>query len=183
MNNQKAFMARVGFRPLPRTHAPQGLAPPGLLDARQLHERRAAQPHGLQHDLRTPVRQHRLRLPRHEGQGVGGAHQRRGPLPTLDGKGWSFWATPKKPFPNGSSIEALIRYDHMKPGGTASATAITLARRPERADDRRRAPTGSPSRAACRPRSCSTSEHVKFSNWTPAKPTTAEIFVHSLICF
>jgi hypothetical protein len=32
----------------------------------------------------------------------------------MNGKGWSFWATPKKPFANGSSIEALVRYDSMK---------------------------------------------------------------------
>jgi hypothetical protein len=40
--------------------------------------------------------------------------------PEVESQGWSFWATPKKPFPNGSSIEALIRYDHWKPN-TASA--------------------------------------------------------------
>jgi hypothetical protein len=30
-------------------------------------------------------------------------------------KGPSFWLTPRKPFSNGSSIEALIRYDHLIP--------------------------------------------------------------------
>jgi len=30
-------------------------------------------------------------------------------------KGWSVWATPKKPFSNGSSVEALLRYDHLDP--------------------------------------------------------------------
>ncbi len=45
--------------------------------------------------------------------------------PTLDGRGWSVWATPKKALPNGSSVEGLVRYDHMKPGGTAGSTAIT----------------------------------------------------------
>jgi hypothetical protein len=33
---------------------------------------------------------------------------------TVNGRGWSLWATPKKPFANGSSIEALVRYDSMK---------------------------------------------------------------------
>src|SRR5580765_3425779 len=33
----------------------------------------------------------------------------------VNGKGPSFWLTPRKPFPNGSSIEALIRYDHLNP--------------------------------------------------------------------
>jgi hypothetical protein len=31
----------------------------------------------------------------------------------IHAKGWSFWANPKKPFSDGSSIEALIRYDHL----------------------------------------------------------------------
>jgi len=36
--------------------------------------------------------------------------------------GWSWWATPKKPYPNGSSIEALLRYDHLRPNTGADAT-------------------------------------------------------------
>jgi len=30
-------------------------------------------------------------------------------------RGWSVWATPKKPFSNGSSVEALLRYDRLNP--------------------------------------------------------------------
>jgi hypothetical protein len=33
----------------------------------------------------------------------------------VEAKGWSFWATPKAPMANGSSWEALLRYDHMVP--------------------------------------------------------------------
>ena len=118
---------------------PEGLAPPGVLDAGQLHGERPAEPHGLQHDLRTPLRQRRASTTSTRPDKVSSAPTNGVDLyPTLDGKGWSFWATPKKVFPNGSSIEALIRYDHMKPGGTASATADHVAGRPERADDRRR---------------------------------------------
>jgi hypothetical protein len=29
--------------------------------------------------------------------------------------GWSFWATPRYPMANGSSFEALLRYDHLNP--------------------------------------------------------------------
>jgi hypothetical protein len=39
-------------------------------------------------------------------------------LPTgakIESNGYSVWATPKKPFSNGSSIEALLRYDHFDP--------------------------------------------------------------------
>jgi hypothetical protein len=102
--------------------------------------------------------------------------------PTLDGNGWSIWLTPRKPFPNGSSVEALIRYDHMKPGGTASATAIT-------------SPDGLNARTIAGlaywfPKQGSVSaallfdyEQVKFSSWTPSKPTQERVFVHSLISF
>ena len=46
-------------------------------------------------------------------------------LPTaarISGNGYSIWATPKKDFLNGSSLEALLRYDHWTPN-----TADTLA--------------------------------------------------------
>ena len=33
----------------------------------------------------------------------------------VQAKGWSFWATPRYPRDNGSSIEALLRYDHLNP--------------------------------------------------------------------
>ena len=36
--------------------------------------------------------------------------------------GYSFWATPRAPFQNGSSLEALLRYDHWTPN-TSSALA------------------------------------------------------------
>jgi hypothetical protein len=33
----------------------------------------------------------------------------------VQSKGWSFWATPKYPMQSGSSVEALLRYDHLNP--------------------------------------------------------------------
>lgn len=39
----------------------------------------------------------------------------------IEPSGWSWWATPKKPLPNGASVEALLRYDHLKPNQTLSA--------------------------------------------------------------
>jgi hypothetical protein len=38
----------------------------------------------------------------------------------VEARGWSFWATPKKPMSNGSSIEALLRYDHLSPDTSTS---------------------------------------------------------------
>jgi phosphate-selective porin O/P len=40
--------------------------------------------------------------------------------------GWAFWATPRYPYENGSSIEALLRYDHFTPNtSNAFAPAAT----------------------------------------------------------
>jgi hypothetical protein len=36
----------------------------------------------------------------------------------VHGKGWSFWATPRAPQANGSSWEALLRYDHWTPNAS-----------------------------------------------------------------
>jgi hypothetical protein len=36
-------------------------------------------------------------------------------LPDIKASGWSWWTTPRKPFANGASLEALIRYDHLEP--------------------------------------------------------------------
>ncbi len=33
----------------------------------------------------------------------------------VEASGWSWWATPRKPLTNGSSVEALLRYDHLCP--------------------------------------------------------------------
>ena len=35
--------------------------------------------------------------------------------PDVPSSGWSFWATPKKPYADGSSLELLLRYDHLNP--------------------------------------------------------------------
>ena len=46
--------------------------------------------------------------------------------PEVDSQGWAFWVTPRKPFANGASLEALIRYDHFIPNtGSTVAPAAT----------------------------------------------------------
>ena len=46
--------------------------------------------------------------------------------PLIESGGWAFWATPRYPWENGSSIEALIRYDHFTPNkATTFAPAAT----------------------------------------------------------
>ena len=45
----------------------------------------------------------------------------------VKGQGWGVWATPRKPFANGSSVEALLRYDHFNPdASTAEARPRTI---------------------------------------------------------
>jgi hypothetical protein len=39
----------------------------------------------------------------------------------VEASGWSWWATPRKPFTDGSSVEALLRYDHLRPNTTFDA--------------------------------------------------------------
>jgi hypothetical protein len=49
----------------------------------------------------------------------------------VQAKGWSVWATPRKPYPNGSSVEALLRYDRLNPdtatGEARPRTIVGLA--------------------------------------------------------
>ena len=49
--------------------------------------------------------------------------------PTCRGNGYSFWATPRQPKANGSSWEALLRYDHLTPN-TSTALAPPRPRHP-----------------------------------------------------
>src|SRR5262249_37179506 len=44
-----------------------------------------------------------------------------------NGRGYSFWATPRKPFDNGSSFEALLRYDHWTPNTSADLAPASTA--------------------------------------------------------
>jgi hypothetical protein len=51
-------------------------------------------------------------------------------LPTasrVHADGYSVWATPRKPYANGSSIEALLRYDHFVPNTSGAAAPPATA--------------------------------------------------------
>jgi hypothetical protein len=182
VNNQKAFMARVGFRPLPR-HA---ILKSWRLQAFWTHDNymndaprnRALFDTTFEHpyvnvgfdyfstsDKTSSVRTNGVDL-----------------NPTLEGKGWGFWAMPKKVFPNNSSIEALVRYDHLKPGGTAGATAITS---PDGLSERFIGGVAYwfPKQGAVSAALLLDIETVTYSNWSPAKPTQQKIFLHSLLSF
>jgi hypothetical protein len=47
-------------------------------------------------------------------------------LPVVSSHGWAVWATPRRPFDNGSSWEALLRFDHWIPN-TSSALVPAAA--------------------------------------------------------
>jgi hypothetical protein len=182
VNNKKAFVARVGFRPLPghpllKTWRLQGfwIRDSYMEDAprnRSLFNTTFEHPYvnvGFDYIATTD------KVSSAPTNGVDLS-------PTLDGRGWSIWATPKKALANGSSLEGLVRYDHMRPGGTASATAIS-------------SPDGLNERwiggvAYWFPRVGNVGAAVMldvdsatYSNWSPEKPTQRRIFVHSVISF
>jgi hypothetical protein len=45
--------------------------------------------------------------------------------PDVSSNGYSFWATPRKPLPNGASVEGLLRYDHFTPNTSTTTFAPT----------------------------------------------------------
>ena len=181
LNNEKAFKARVGFKPLPRNpllktwrlqvfqtwdkymiNAPRN---------RTVFNTTFEHPYvnlGIDYlattDKTTAVLTNNL------------------PAPTLDGKGWSFWLTPKKPFANGSSIESLIRYDHLEPGGTAGATAIAS---PDGLNERTiiGGAYWFPKQGSVSAAIMFDAQYEKFKNWTPVKADNTRFFIHSLISF
>ena len=92
----------------------------------------------------------------------------------VEASGWSWWATPKKPFANGSSWEALLRYDHLRPNALVPA-------------DRTRMIAGV---AYWFPHQGSVSTSLMldydgqtFNSFTPAQPAQKRIAVHGLVNF
>jgi hypothetical protein len=182
VNDQKAFMARVGFKPLPRHRLLRTWRLQGFWThdnyMQDAPRNRAVFNTTFEHPyvnagfdyIRTSDKASSVRT---NGVDVN---------PTLEGDGWSFWATPKKGFANGSSIEALVRYDHMKPGGTAGPSAISS---PDGLNERTIGGLAYwfPKQGNVSAAVMLDLENVTFSNWTPARPTQQRIFVHSLISF
>jgi hypothetical protein len=182
VNNKKAFIARVAFRPLPghpllKTWRLQGfwIRDSYMEDAprnRSMFNTTFEHPYinvGVDYIATTD------KVSSAPTNGVD-------LYPTLDGRGWSIWATPKKAFPNGSSVEGLVRYDHMKPGGSASATAIAS---PDGLNERMIAGVAYwfPKQGNVAAALMLDVDTATYSNWTPERPTQRRIFVHSLISF
>ena len=182
VNNEKAFMARVGFRPLPRHQVLKGWRLQGFWIRDNYMEdaprNRSMFNTTFEHAFVNLGLDYIATTDKVSSAPTNGGDA----YPTLDGKGWSFWATPKKALPNGSSIEGLIRYDHMKPGGTASATAIAS---PDGLNERWIGGIAYwfPKQGGVAAAVMLDVDTATYSNWTPGKPTQRRIFVHSLISF
>jgi hypothetical protein len=182
VNNEKAFEARLSVRPIPRERLLKGWSVTGFVTIDNYMQNAPRNRYILQttyeHPYVTVGADYLKTSDKTSSVLTNGVDLN----PTLEGTGFDIWATPKKVYANGSSIEALLRYDHMKPGGTAGATAIT-------------SPDGVDSRfiggiAYWFPKKGSVSAALMFdvdsttySNWTPLKPTSRKFYVHTLISF
>ena len=93
----------------------------------------------------------------------------------VEAKGWSFWATPKAPQANGSSLELLLRYDHLVPNQAAT--------------DQTRQRTIAGVAYWFKPAGSIQSallfdyDGQTFSNVIPSQPKNSKVAVHALINF
>jgi hypothetical protein len=120
VNNQKALMGRLTLRPF-ATKAPiaRGLRVTGFYDndnyAGSDERKRAVGQVTFEHNYVNAGFEY-IDAKDQASQAVASVHS----------KGWALWATPKAPMANGSSIEALLRYDHLTPNTSGSfATGTT----------------------------------------------------------
>ncbi len=182
-NNQKALMARLSFRPLPRQPLLKGWRLTGFADVDNYMQDAERRRYVLQTSYEHPYVNVGVDYLKTSDKASSALTDGVDLNPTLKGTGIAVWATPKKVYANGSSIEALVRYDHMKPGGAVSGgTTIT-------------SPDGLEARwiggvAYWFPHEGSVSAAILFdvdsttyTGWTPGKPTARKFYVHTLINF
>jgi hypothetical protein len=182
VNNKKAFMARVAFRPLPghpllKTWRLQGfVVRDGYME--DAPRNRWVVNTTFEYAFVNVGFDYIATTDKVSSAPTNGVDL----YPTLDGRGWSVWATPKRAFPNGSSVEGLVRYDHMKPGGSASAMAVTS---PDGLNERVIAGVAYwfPKQGNVAAALMLDIDTATYSNWAPEKPTQRRIFVHGLVSF
>ena len=181
-NDQKAVMFRIGFKPLPRHPVLRTLRVQGFWTwdnyMKDAPRDRAVLNATFEHRFVNVGFDYISTSDKASSVKTSGVDLN----PTLEGDGWSVWLTPKKGLANGSSVEALIRYDHTKPGGTASAAAVVS---PDGLSQRTIGGVAYwfPKQGNVNAALMLDIENVTLSNWTPAKPTQQRVFVHSLISF
>jgi hypothetical protein len=122
-NDQKALEARVGFRPLPR----QPILKNWQLKAFYTYDHYVPNAPRTRLVLDTTFEHPYLNI----GFDFLDTHDQTSAKPgsqNLNGRGWAVWATPRKPFDNGSSVEALLRYDYVEPNhdiATVDGSTVT----------------------------------------------------------
>ena len=109
VNDQKGFMVRGSFRPLPMNPTFRGLRVSGFYDAdsylKDGERRRGIVAASFEHPYMNA-----------EFSYLTTADQTRVSLTKVDGHGWSAWVTPKTP--DNIGWEGLVRFDHMEPDKT-----------------------------------------------------------------
>ena len=178
-NNMKALMIRVGFKPLPRHPLLRNWRLQGFYTA----------DHTLESAERTrAVFDTTFEHPYFNlGFDYLDTHDQASGKPgsqNLHGKGWSIWTTPKKAFANGSSVEALLRYDRMEPAN--EVTTIGAGTVAGRGIDKRTIA----GIAYWFPKTASATfallldvENVTFSDYAAPRPTQQKVILHSLVSF
>jgi hypothetical protein len=178
-NDQKALMVRVGFKPLPRHPIMKGWRLQGFY---------------MVDNVQTNAERKRVIFNttfEHPYLNVGfdylDTHDQTSAKPgsqNLHGQGWSVWATPKRVFPDGSSIEALLRYDHMEP--TRDVTMVGGS--PIAVPGINKRTIGGvaywfPKQGSVSAALLLDVENVTYSDFTTPKPKQQKIFLHTLISF
>jgi hypothetical protein len=181
-NNQKALTVRLGVRPLPHHPVLKGLRVQGYLYRdhymKGADKNRAELNTTFEHRFVNAGFDYLVASDKSSSVLTNGVDLN----PTLDGRGWSVWVTPKKPLAGGASVEAFLRYDHTKPGGTAGATAVAS---PDGLNERfiGGAAYWFPRKSGVSAALLLDVERVTYSNWVPAKTNQQKICLHTLVAF
>ena len=177
-------MARLSFRPLPRQPLLKGWRLTGFADVDNYMQDAERRRYVLQTTYEHPYVNVGVDYLKTSDKASSALTDGVDLNPTLKGTGIAVWATPKKVYANGSSIEALVRYDHMKPGRHGERRDDDhVAGRPGRARDRRRGLLVPDAGQRVGRHCCSTWTARRTPNWTPGKPTARKFYVHTLISF
>jgi hypothetical protein len=181
-NNEKGFMARLSIRPLPREPLLKGWRVTGYVTVDNYMQNAERNRYILQTTYEHPYVNVGVDYLKTDDKASSALTNGVDLNPTLKGTGVSFWATPKKVYASGASIEALVRYDHMEPGGAATATTITS---PDALNERVIGGLAYwfPKHGGVSAAIMFDVENVSYANWTPVKPTSRKFFVHTLISF
>jgi hypothetical protein len=179
VNDQKALMVRVGFKPLPRHQVMKGWRIQGFYTADH-YQQDAPRTRAI---FNTTFEHPYLNV----GFDYLDAHDQTSAKPgsqNLHGQGWSFWATPKKVFTNGASIEALLRYDNMEP----TKDVVVVGGSPLAVPGVNKRTIGGiaywfPKQGSVSAALLLDVENVTYSDFTTPKPMQQKIFLHTLISF